>query len=127
MDTIRILIVDDEHQFVDAVVERFRLRGFKIDGVTNGKDALYQLDQNSYDVVLLDVKMPGLSGLEIIKEIKEKWPNLQVIMLTGHGSSKDAEAGMLLGAFRYMMKPVNFNELISIICTAAQHKGDDKQ
>ena len=127
MDPICVLIVDDEGQFVDAVVERLRLRGFDADGVTSGQDAMELLHQKSYDVVLLDVKMPGLGGLEVIEEIKEKWPGMQVVMLTGHGSSQDAEKGMELGAFKYVMKPVNIDDLTEILRAASGQEQDDSR
>ena len=120
MDLMRVLIIDDEDQFVDAVVERLRLRGFEANGVTSGQDAMELLHQRSYDVVLLDVKMPGLGGLEVIRKVKEKWPDLQVVMLTGHGSSQDAEKGMELGAFEYVMKPVNIDNLTDILRAATE-------
>lgn len=122
MNPIRVLIVDDEGQFVDALVERLRLRGFAANGVTSGHDAMELLHQKSYDVVLLDVKMPGLGGLEVIRKVKEKWPGLQVVMLTGHGSSQDAEKGMQLGAFKYVMKPVNIDDLTSILRAASERR-----
>jgi len=120
-------MVDDEDQFVDAVVERLRLRGFDANGVTSGHDAMELLHQRPYDVVLLDVKMPGLGGLEVIRKVKEKWPGLQVVLLTGHGSTQDAEEGMQLGAFEYVMKPVNIDDLISILRAASEQKQDDKR
>ena len=122
MDPIRVLIVDDEDQFVDAVVERLRLRGFEAEGVTSGHEAMELLHQSSYDVVLLDVKMPGLGGLEVIREVKEKWPGLQVVLLTGHGSSQDVEEGMQLGAFEYVMKPVNIDDLTRILRAALESR-----
>jgi DNA-binding response OmpR family regulator len=125
MDPIRALIVDDEGQFVEAVVERLRLRGFDADGVTDGHEAVEMLSHRPpYDVVLLDVKMPGLGGLDVIRQIKEKWPHLQVVLLTGHGSTQDAEEGMQLGAFKYVMKPVNIEELTSILRAASEHDQD---
>ena len=123
MDSIRVLIVDDEAQFVDAVVERLELRGFDAGGVTNGQDALEVLQKKSYDVVLLDVKMPGLGGLEVITKAKEQWPDLQVVLLTGHGSTQDAEEGMRLGAFQYVMKPVKIDELVRILLEASEQGG----
>ncbi len=123
MDSIRVLIVDDEAQFVDAVVERLGLRAFEAHGVTNGNDALQALQESSYDVVLLDVKMPGLGGLEVITQIKENWPSLQVVLLTGHGSSKDAEDGMRIGAYQYVMKPVKIDELVRILLEASEQSG----
>ena len=127
MEPVRVLIVDDEPQFVDAVVERLRLRGFDADGLTSGHEALELLGQESYDVVLLAVKMPGIGGLEVIRKIKENWPSLQVVLLTGHGSLQDVEKGMELGAFRYQMKPVNIDDLVSIIRAASEHRQDDTQ
>ena len=127
MDSIRVLIVDDEGQFVDAVVERLQLRGFDADGVTNGRDALENMALRPYDVVLLDVKMPGLGGLDVIRKVKEQWPGLQVVMLTGHGSTKDAEEGKQLGAFEYLMKPVNIDDLVSVLRAASeQNRGDER-
>ena len=123
MDSIRVLVVDDEEQFVDAVVERLGLRAFEARGVTNGTDALEALEESPYDVVLLDVKMPGLGGLEVITKIKEKWPRLQVVLLTGHGSSQDADEGMRIGAFQYVMKPVNIDELVRILLEASEQGG----
>ena len=127
MDPIRILIVDDESQFVDAVVERLRLRKLDSDGVTSGHDAMELLSKNSYDVVLLDVKMPGLGGLELFRKTKERWPDLRVVLLTGHGSSQDVEEGIQLGAFEYVMKPVNIDDLISVILAASASRTTDDE
>ena len=126
MDPINVLIVDDEEDFVEAVVERLRLRGFVAEGATNGHDALELLVRRSFDVVLLDVKMPGLGGLEVIRTIKEKRPALQVVLLTGHGSTQDSEEGMKLGAFKYLMKPVNFDDLTNILRLASKMKQEEE-
>ena len=123
MEAVRGLLVDDEPQFVEAVVERLRLRGFQADGLTSGQESLDLLGRQSYDVVLLDVKMPGIGGLEVIKQIKQRWPGIQVVLLTGHGSMQDAEEGIRLGAFRYQMKPVNIDDLVSIIRAASGTDG----
>lgn len=112
---MRVLIVDDEEELVHALVERLDLRGIEAIGVTNGHDALERIYHESFDVMLLDVKMPGLGGLEVIKKVKEKWPNLQVLLLTGHGSTRDAEEGMRAGAFKYVMKPVNIEDLVALL------------
>jgi two-component system, OmpR family, response regulator len=122
MDKICVLVVDDEGEFVDALVERLKLRGFDAEGATNGRDALKCMHKRSYNVVLLDVKMPEIGGLEVVRKVKETWPNLQVVLLTGHGSSQDAEEGIQLGAYKYLMKPVNIEDLISILCEASEHK-----
>ena len=122
MDALRILIVDDEEELVSAVEERLNLRGFQAHGVTTGTAALEYLADKPCDVVLLDVKMPGLGGLEVIKQIKEEHPRLEVILLTGHGSAQDADRGMQLGAFDYVMKPVKIEVLVRLLLSAAERK-----
>ena len=123
MDSLRILIVDDEDELVSALEERLILRGFQAKGVTTGEEALAYLADRQCDVVLLDVKMPGLGGLEVIKRIKEKTPSPQVILLTGHSSVQDAERGMGLGAFDYLMKPIKIDELVRVLRSAGARKG----
>ena len=115
----RVLIVDDEAELVSALVERLNLRGFRAAGVTTGAEALTRVAVADFDVVLLDVKMPGLGGLEVIKTIKTEHPAVQVILLTGHGSARDAEAGMQLGAFDYLMKPITITDLVRVLHDAA--------
>jgi DNA-binding NtrC family response regulator len=114
MRPVRVLIVDDEDEFVDAVVERLNLRGFEANGVTTGREAIQLLEEHTYEILLLDVKMPGLGGLEILRQVKAKRPELKVVLLTGHGSTQDAEEGMRLGAFKYLMKPVNIDDLVEV-------------
>ena len=123
---LRVLIVDDEEELVNALVERLSLRGITADGATNGHEALEKIYDGQYDVVLLDVKMPGLGGLDVIRKIKEKWPKVQVVLLTGHGSRQDAEEGRQLGAFKYLMKPVKIDDLIGILkaATGEKERGD---
>jgi DNA-binding NtrC family response regulator len=122
MEGLRVLIVDDEEELVSALVERLKLRGFLAQGVTDGSAALAFLEEKPCDVVLLDVKMPGLGGLEVIRRIKAKDPHMEVILLTGHGSVKNVEDGMALGAFDYLMKPVKIDNLVRIL-SAAGAKG----
>ncbi len=124
MEGLRVLIVDDEEELVSALEERLNLRGFEAAGVTKGADALVYLDNTPCDVVLLDVKMPEIGGLEIIKRIKEKKPGLEVILLTGHGSAQDVEKGMELGAFDYLMKPVDIDVLVRTLLSAADRGGE---
>ena len=119
MDAPRVLIVDDEVELVSALQERLELRGFRATGVTTGADALDRLAEEPCDVVLLDVKMPGLGGLEVIKRIKTDHPDVRVVLLTGHGSARDAEDGMRYGAFDYLMKPVKITDLVRILRAAA--------
>jgi len=119
MEALRVLIVDDEEELVSALVERLNLRGFQAHGVTAGSEALAFLEGRECDVVLLDVKMPGLGGLEVIRRIKDRRPKLEVVLLTGHGSVKSIEEGMALGAFDYLMKPVKIDNLVRILMAAA--------
>lgn len=122
----RVLIVDDEVELVSALQERLNLRGFGATGVTTGAEALAHLARAECDVVLLDVKMPGLGGLEVIKSIKAHHPEIQVILLTGHGSAQDAEQGMRLGAFDYLMKPINIANLVRILHAAAGREAPEE-
>lgn len=124
-EALRVLIVDDEEELVSALEERLNLRGFQAAGVTTGTAALQYLADSPCDVVLLDVKMPGLGGLEVIRQIKQAHPKLEVILLTGHGSAQDADAGMELGAFDYVMKPVKIDVLVRLLLEAAARKGGD--
>ena len=120
MDGLRVLIVDDEEELVSALVERLNLRGFDASGVTTGEEALSFLGGRECDVVLLDVKMPGLGGLDVIRRIKEQRPRLEVVLLTGHGSVKSVEEGMARGAFDYLMKPVKIDNLVRVLAAAGR-------
>lgn len=119
MAKLRILLVDDENELVDALAERLDLRGFYADGVTSGAEALARVRAEGYDVVVLDVKMPGESGIEIMKSIKKEKPDLPVILITGHGSAQDGEQGLNEGAFDYLQKPIQLETLIKKINEAA--------
>ena len=125
MEALRVLIVDDEAELVTALTERLGLRGFHATGVTTGKEALLHLESHPCDVVLLDVKMPGLGGLEVIQRIKTHWIMIEVVLLTGHGSVRDVEEGMALGAFDYLMKPVKIDDLVRVL-EAAEPRGDPR-
>jgi DNA-binding NtrC family response regulator len=122
MGALRVLIVDDEAELVTALKERLTLRGFAAEGVNTGTDALAYLEKHSCDVVLLDVKMPGLGGLEVIQRIKTHWLNLEVVLLTGHGSERDVQEGMALGAFDYLMKPVKIDDLVQVLEAAGSER-----
>lgn len=119
MSALQILFVDDEEELVSAVVERLQLRGIDARGATTGSDALNLIEETTYDVIAVDVKMPGLGGLEVVRRVKERQPGLQVILLSGHGSRDDAEEGRRLGAYDYVEKPIDIEILISILRKAA--------
>jgi len=123
MDAMRVLFVDDEEELVSAVVERLDLRGVEAEGVTSGAAALQRIEERDFEVVVLDVKMPGLGGLDVIKRIKQRHPAVQVVMLTGHGSSEDAEEGVRLGAFDYLQKPIDIEVLLEVLRKAAASRG----
>jgi DNA-binding response OmpR family regulator len=118
----RVLIVDDEAELVGALAERLRLRGFEATGATSGEAALAHLVAAPCDVVLLDLKMPGLGGLEVLRRIRERRPELPVILLSGYGATGDADRGMQLGAYDYLMKPVVIDDLVRVL-TAAGARG----
>jgi DNA-binding response OmpR family regulator len=124
MEPLRILIVDDEDELVSALEQRLNLRGFQATGVTTGAEALAYLEDQPCNVVLLDVKMPGIGGLELTKKIKELRPALQVILLTGWSSEEDARKGKELGAYDYLMKPVKIDELVKALLSAADREGE---
>jgi len=124
---LRVLIVDDEEELVSAIGERLNLRGFRTSGVISGIAALQYLNEHSCDVVLLDVKMPGLSGLDVLQRIKEEHPEVAVLMLTGHGSKRDAEKGMRLGAYDYLVKPVSIGVLVQLLRDAGSGQRADKK
>ena len=121
---LRVLIVDDEEELVSAIRERLELRGFRASGVVSGTAALDYLAENPCDVVLLDVKMPGLSGLEVLQIIKQEHPHIAVLMLTGHGSKRDADEGMQLGAYDYLVKPVRIGVLSQMLQDAVEDRRD---
>ena len=112
MKDMKILIVDDEHEFATTLAERLQLRDFDTTVAYTGKDALSITSSTTFDVVLLDLKMPDMSGLEVLEKIKARDPSVEVIMLTGHGSTARSLNGMDRGAFDYLMKPVELSELI---------------
>jgi len=113
MEKFAILLVDDKEEFVSALSNRLLLHGMEVHTATKGEDALAILQEKTTDVVVLDVVMPGMGGLETLRRIKETYPHIQVILLTGHASTKEGIEGMRLGAFDYLMKPVDIEELIA--------------
>ena len=123
MDSPRILVVDDEEELVQALVERLNMRGITATGVSSGAEALERIGSETYDVLLVDVKMPGIGGLQVIREVKARLPELQVVLLTGHGSVENAEEGTRLGAFDYLLKPIDIKDLIVILRRAASRRG----
>ena len=111
MEALKVLFVDDEIDFLEILMKRMKKRGVDVAGVGNGEEALDYVRKLPVDVVVLDVRMPGIGGINTLKEIKKMDPLMEVIMLTGHASIEAAIEGMQLGAFDYLMKPADFDEL----------------
>ncbi len=121
---MKVLFVDDETGFLDVIIKRIRKRDIDASGVSDGEQALERIaKENNIDVVVLDVKMPGnRNGIMILQEIKTRWPQIEVIMLTGHAMLEAARAGMDNGAFDYIVKPVDIDELYYKIGDAYKKK-----
>ena len=120
---MKLLFVDDEKAFLDTLIKRLEKRGLKADAVHDGESALSFLSEKpKTDVVVLDVKMPGMDGLETLQAIKTNYPLVEVIMLTGHATVGNAIDGMKQGAFDYLIKPCELKELIAKIEEAATKK-----
>jgi len=116
---IRVLLVDDEERFAGVLAERLTARDLTVTTAFSGSDALSLLEKKEVDVVVLDVHMPGLGGLEVLKRIKDRLPGMQVILLSGEESTRGAIQGMHLGAFDYLMKPLPVDDLDKRIHAAA--------
>lgn len=114
-----MLLIDDEEDFVMTLAERLQIRGLRPVAATDGETGLNLIMNEFFDAVILDVMMPGLSGLEVLEHIKKFNSQIPVIMLTGHGRSEDGPRGMQLGAFDYLIKPFDIDELIQKIHEAA--------
>ncbi len=107
----RVLLVDDEREFVQTLSERLQLRDMGSAVAYDGESALTLVDEDEPEVMIIDLKMPGIDGMQILKQVKTTRPEIEVIMLTGHGSETDRQRCMQLGAFAYMQKPVDIDEL----------------
>jgi DNA-binding NtrC family response regulator len=122
MEGLRVLFVDDEDDFRETIVKRLNARKIRAMGAESGARALEILKDNDFDVIVLDVKMPGMDGIETLRHIKQMKPEIEVIMLTGHASVEFGLKGMQLGAFDYVMKPAPLNELLDTISQAWNKK-----
>jgi DNA-binding NtrC family response regulator len=123
----RILIVDDEKDFTEPLSERLALRDYDVSTAFSGEEALEKIKTYNPDVVILDVIMPGLDGIETLRGIKEIKPLTEVIMLTGHATVETAINGMQLGALDFLMKPCTNEELVSKIDMAYERKADQEE
>ena len=115
MPRFGVLLVDDEREFVSTLAERLQMRGFDLEVAFSGEQALEMLENRIPEVMVLDLRMPGIDGLEVLRLVKRKYPRIQVIILTGHGSERDEEAARRLGAFDHLQKPVDINDLVLVM------------
>ncbi len=123
MDSFRALVVDDEEDFLETVVNRLSRRSIDTSGVRSGEEALDAMKKKSFDVVILDIKMPGgMDGIETLREMKKLQPLAEVILLTGHASVETSIEGMKLGAFDYLIKPIKLEELLTKMEQAFEKK-----
>jgi DNA-binding NtrC family response regulator len=126
-----VLLVDDEASFVETLSKRIAKRELKVSSALSGQEALDTLKAgggtSNFDVVILDVKMPGMDGLETLAAIKLNYPNLEVIMLTGHATVESAIEGMKAGAFDYLMKPCDIDLLLAKIDRAVLKKREHEE
>jgi DNA-binding response OmpR family regulator len=125
MKNFKVLLVDDETEFVNTLHERLRLRDLDSEVAYDGEQALQLFKQDEIpDVVILDLKMPGIDGMEVLRRIRKAYSQVQVIMLTGHGTDKDEKEAKELGAFAYLKKPVDLNTLVQTMKAAFKRLED---
>lgn len=117
---IRLLIVDDEQRFLDTLSARLALRDFDVSKASNGEQALTLAREKSFDLALVDLKMPGLSGEEVLLALKREHPLLEVVILTGHGSIDSAVQCTEAGSYKYLSKPCETEELLTVLKDAYQ-------
>lgn len=119
MASLRLLLVDDEVEFLEPMKARLERRGVACSTASSGEEALRVLAAGAFDCAVVDVKMPGMDGLELLRRIRRTYPKTAVILLTGHASVELGVQGMELGAFEYLLKPVELDELLDAIRRAA--------
>ncbi len=117
-----VLLVDDEQEFTEILSQRLQARDLAVDCASNGREALEQANKKSYDIIILDLVMPGMDGLETLRLLREKNPNVQVILLTGHGDVKKSVEAMKMGAKDFLEKPADIKELMDKIKDAWAEK-----
>lgn len=120
MNQINVLFVDDEEELVAAWVERINLRGINADGITKGNDAIQHIKNNKYDVVVLDIRMPGIGGIAIMNEIIKVKPDIQIILITGHQCTEEESNNFPPNAVDCLVKPVDIEILIDKIKKAVK-------
>jgi DNA-binding NtrC family response regulator len=122
LEKAKILVVDDEEVVRLCHVRTLSGEHCSVEVVKNGKDALHVMEQHPFDVVLLDLRMPGIDGMTVLKTIKEKWPESEVIIITGYPAVESAKEAVTLGAYDYLAKPVGPDDVINAANGAMLHK-----
>ena len=122
-----ILLVDDEKDFVEVLAMRLEEAGEKVTPAYDGQMCLDILEKKQIDVVVLDIKMPGMDGIQTLKTIKIMYPLVEVILLTGHGTTETAIQGMKMGAFDYLQKPADFSDLTAKLAGARKKKEEQEE
>ena len=125
-DHVRLLLIDDEKDFVNILSKRLKRRSIEVKKAFSGAKAIQALRGQEFDVAVLDLKMEDMDGIEVLKMLKIMDPRLAVIMLTGHGSAEAAEQGIKLGAFDYLTKPCELEDLLEKIMAAHAHRKQDR-
>ncbi len=125
MKEFKVLMVDDEEDFVKTLAERMQMRDLDSDVALSGEAALQIVEDQVPDVMVLDLKMPGIDGMEVLRRVRKAYPQVQVVILTGHGSEKDEAEARRLGAFAYLQKPVDIEKLIITLKNAYKKKMED--
>ena len=114
----RVLLIDDEEEFLEMLTQRLENRGLKVSSLTSGEDAVEQVEGENYDAIVVDLAMPGIDGIETLKRIKKKCPEMEIIMLTGHATVQKGIEAMKFGAEDLLEKPVDMNVLMEKIGAA---------
>jgi len=122
-ETIKVLLVDDEVGFADVLAKRLGKRGMAVTPVYTGTEAIQTIRKNDFHVAVLDLKMEDMDGIEVLKIFKKAYPEMAVIMLTGHGSEQAAKEGIQYGAFDYLTKPCELEDLVKKIHQATHQGG----
>ncbi len=125
MKEFKVLMVDDEEEFIKTLDERVKMRNLDSNVAFSGEEALEILEKEAPDVMLLDLKMPGMDGMEVLRRAKAAYPGVQVVMLTGHGSDQDEAEARRLGVFDYLRKPIPIENLMKVLKAAYEKKIQD--
>lgn len=123
----RILLVDDEVVFTTNMSKLLTSRGYRVTAVNSGDAAIQELEKNDYDVVVLDLKMPGMDGMEVLRRIRKRWPTIPVAIVTGHGTIELAVEAMKLGAIDFIQKPFSPVEILDLARRVGEHNAPNEE